>query len=199
MAFSEVGIQPDGSYQQYFNGNAPDMVRVSESNFCLPIFGLHHVRSDQMQSIENVMSKRQEVQDDDTARVTTYGDVLVMIAAIAKGHSDRDLEGRHNWDYLIGVPDNERHPIAWGRRKSAMICKATCEAHPDLCLAWVYKVETQDCWMSKHVVPGRPTPRSISGLNGVRLKQLRAQCQPQDWRDNVRHLESSRLTIANRG
>lgn len=196
MAFADAGISPNADYQQYFNGNAPDTVRISEHNFCLPIFGLHHVPHGWMQSMETAMNRRERTQDYQNSHITTYGDVLVMLAAIAKGHSARDVEGRYNWDYLHGIPDSERHPIAWGKRRTALICKATCEAHPDLCLAWVYKVETRDCWMSRHVVPGKHTPKSLSGLSGVRMKQLRSNCAKDDWRTYVRNLQSSRLALS---
>lgn len=193
MAFNELGIEPNGDYRQYFNGQSPEAVRVSESNFCHPIFGLHHVKHEMMQTIEDAMRKRERTPEYQLSRMTTYGDILQIMAVAVKDHSEKDLEGRYHWDFLDGIPDNERHPIAWGRRRSARICKATCEAHPDLCFAWVYKVETRDCWMSKYAVPGKKSPKSLSGLNGSKLKQLKSDCPQVDWRNHVRNLESSRL------
>ncbi len=164
----KVGIYLEERYSHHFNGEPPELTRITADKFCSPILSFHSLRkptamADLSQAVGRKVSPVLwgELLD-------IFGAAITPAAATMAGDRDADR---------VGVPDEEKGSKTWSSVRDADECRAKCSGRPRWCLAWTYDGQTKECHASPWVVPGaEDATGKVSGVNQALIEKLGRRC-----------------------
>lgn len=154
----KVGVYLDEKYSHYFNGEAPELARVSADRFCSPILSFHSLRTPSaMADISRVVRV--------STKTLAWGDLLDRLGTVTS-----------NPDHVGHINEQAR---LWTDINDAAKCRSKCESlNSKTCLAWRYDTHTKQCYTSSWVVPGaKGETTHVSGFNRDAVERLRERCR----------------------
>lgn len=163
--FQKLGIYLDERYSHYFNGEPPELVKITPDRICSPIVSFHSLRS--QTAMADIATKMKAF-----GKPVTWGQLLSVFAVEPQRSVVIDR---------VGPLDNDERPVTWTKVKSADACRKKCvKDNKRTCLAWKYNQRESTCYGVPWVVPGVNLPAgddiTASGVNDVSLNQLLARC-----------------------
>lgn len=159
--FLKLGIYLEERYSHHFNGEAPEVTRITDSKYCSPILSFHSLRT------EAATTRVSRVVGASTAPVR-WGELMTLFkpasAALGRDHVD--------------VASADKQVKEWGMVKKASDCQQKCEVeNSKWCLAWTYDGAKKVCHASPWMVPGAEgVGGKVSGYNMETLKRMQARC-----------------------
>lgn len=169
----KVGIYLEERYSHHFNGEPPELTRVTADKFCSPVLSFHSLRkptamADLSQALGGKVSP------------VLWGELLDLFggaaAAAAAPGSTASMEGIRDTD-RVGPPDEEKGSKTWSSVRDADECRAKCSGRPRWCLAWTYDGATKECHASPWVVPGaEDAAGKVSGVNQAMIEKMGRRC-----------------------
>ena len=154
----KVGVYLDEKYSHYFNGEAPELARVSVDRFCSPILSFHSLRTPSaMADISRVVR--------DSTHALAWGDLL-----------DRFGTEASNPDHVGHINEQAR---LWTGINDAAKCRSKCKSSMSRgCLAWRFDTDRKECYTSPWAVPGvKGETTLVSGFNRDMVERLRERCR----------------------
>lgn len=168
----KVGIYLEERYSHHFNGEPPELTRITADKFCSPILSFHSLRkptamADLSQAIGRKVSP------------VLWGELLDILGTTTSTTTTTAAgdpgAGQRGADY-VGPLDEERSKT-WKDVRDAAECRAKCSGRPRWCLAWTYDGETKLCHTSPWVVPGADDAGDkVSGVNQAMIEKLGRRC-----------------------
>jgi hypothetical protein len=162
----KLGIYLTERYSHHFNGEPPEITRISAARYCSPIVSFHGLRKPgAMVQVGRTLARLRNP--------LLWSDVWDLFG----DYPMRELSGQpvqHRQDH-IGPADGDVR--VWKAIKNASACRKKCESSGSGCLAWTYEDETRICRASPWMAIGtRAAESTFSGVNWPQVQGLMHQC-----------------------
>jgi hypothetical protein len=162
----KIGIYLTERYSHHFNGEPPEITRISADRYCSPLISFHGLRkTGAMGNVGHVLARLHNP--------LLWSDVWEHFGT----YPLQDLAGQpvqHKQDHIGPVDEKVK---VWKGAKNADACRNKCERSGSGCLAWTYEEETRTCrgsaWMA---IGDGAAERTFSGVNWPQLERLMQQC-----------------------
>ncbi|KAK2744277.1 hypothetical protein FQN57_004362 [Myotisia sp. PD_48] len=156
----QVGIYLDERYSHLFNGESPEISKLTEDRFCAPIVSFHKLSPSDLLSVgEKYTNSVKPVR-------------WTKLWGIDQALSTETV--KYSWDY-VGRLDEETLTVQ--NIATAEECVQVCYSHSSMCLAWTWESKKKACHISPWIIPGDKADGKVSGLNIPRVKRLSSRCK----------------------
>jgi hypothetical protein len=162
----KLGIYLDERYSHHFNGEPPEITRITTDKFCSPLVSFHGLRK--------------------PGAMLNAGRSLAHLGRPLRWGDVWERFGNYPLLYLAGQPVQSKQdhigPVVgdvkvFKRVKSAEACRKKCERSGSACLAWTFEQKTKTCRGSAWMVIGVGAAEGIlSGVNWLQIESLLRKC-----------------------
>jgi hypothetical protein len=161
----QVGVYIDERYNHHFNGESPELTRVTADRFCSPLISFHGLRGPgQMAAVGRTLAT---VRDP-----VLWGDLWQLFGPYAIQDLAREPAQRGQ-DHVGAGTEDERTKV-WEGVETSEECRRRCGGS---CLAWTWEEDKGRCLASPWMLIGSDGARGkTSGVNWSRVERLLWHC-----------------------
>ncbi|KFA66500.1 hypothetical protein S40285_00709 [Stachybotrys chlorohalonatus IBT 40285] len=162
----KLGIYLNERYCHHFNGEPPEITRISRDRFCSPLLSFHGLRK--IGAMEEVGHTLASIE-----KPVLWGDLWQYFGS----YPIQELASQpvqHRQDH---VGPGDEFIKTWDRVETAEQCLRNCERNSKWCLAWTHDQQSKECRGSPWMVIGTgDAEQKDSGVNWKKMAPLVKQC-----------------------